>query len=68
MKKKETLLAVKEVAKLLNVSESTMWRMLRERQLQVVRMAKRITRIKRSDIEAYIGSHYKVIAKKNKLN
>ena len=55
---KDRLVTVEEAAKLFTVSKPTVWRMLRARQLPAVRITKRTTRIKLSDIEAHIESHY----------
>lgn len=58
MERGDELLTVDEAAKLLTVSKPTLWRMIRAGELPVVKIAKRNTRIKRSDIEAYISGHY----------
>ena len=58
MERGDELLTVEEGARLLTISKPTLWRMLRTGELPVVRIAKRGTRVKRSDIEAYIARHY----------
>lgn len=59
MEKSGELLTVKEVMGILKVSEATVWRMLRQGELPIVKVAKRGTRIKRNDLDAYIEAHYR---------
>lgn len=58
MEKDDVLLTVKEVMGLLKVSEAKVWRMLRDGEFPIVKVGKRGTRIKHSDVEAYISKHY----------
>lgn len=58
MERADKLLTVDEAAKMLAISKPTLWRMIRAGELPVVKIAKRNTRIKQSDIEAYVSRHY----------
>ena len=58
MERGDQLLTLDEAAKLLTISKATLWRILRKGELPVVKITERGTRIKRSDIEAYISRHY----------
>lgn len=58
MQRGDELLTVDQAAKLLAISKPTLWRLLRRGELPVVKIAQRGTRLKRSDIEAYISRHY----------
>ena len=52
------LMTIKEVAKYLKVSKSTIFRLMRDGELPSIKFsAKRFTRIKRSDLEAFIERH-----------
>ena len=52
--KKDELLTVEEAAEWLAISKPTLRRILRRGEIPVVRLAKRIVRIRLSDIEEYI--------------
>ena len=58
MERGDELLTLDEAARLLTISKPTLWRILRRGELPVVKVTERGTRIKRSDIEAYISRHY----------
>ncbi len=52
------LMTIQEVAEYLRVSKSTVFRLMREGELPSIKFsAKRFTRIKRSDLEAFIERH-----------
>jgi excisionase family DNA binding protein len=53
----DELLTIDEVAKVLKVHESYMYRLMKEGELPVVRRGKRYTRILRSDLIAFIQKH-----------
>jgi excisionase family DNA binding protein len=50
------LLTVKQVAGILQVHEQTVWRYLREGTLPSVRLGRRVVRIARNDLDAFIAS------------
>ncbi len=51
---KDDLLTVKEAAKMLKVSEPTIWRLLKEGKLRRVKLGTKTTRIIKTDIEKLI--------------
>ena len=52
------LMTIKEVAEYLRISKATVFRLMRSGELPSIKFsAKRFTRIKRSDLEAFIGRH-----------
>ena len=53
------LLTIDEVAKLLKVHRSHVFRLLKEGELPVIRRGSRYTRILRSDLMAFIQKHRK---------
>ena len=53
----DELLTIDEVAKVLKVHESYMYRLMKEGELPVVKRGKRYTRILRSDLIAFIQKH-----------
>lgn len=53
----DELLTISEVAKLLKVHDSYMYKLMKEGELPVVRRGKRYTRILKSDLIAFIQKH-----------
>lgn len=53
----EPLIGAKATAKMLAISEQTVWAMAKRGDLPCVRFAKKIVRFDRSDILAWIGGH-----------
>lgn len=53
----EELLTVKEVAKFLRVGEATVYRLLREGELRVIRRGRRYTRFRKSDILEFLDRY-----------
>ena len=53
----DELLTIDEVAAILKVSKSYVFRLMRDGQLTVIRDGKRFTRILRSDLIAYVEKH-----------
>ena len=54
MKKEDNLITVAEVARILNVSKTTVWRVLQRGELPSVRIGKRPVRVRKSDLAHYI--------------
>ena len=58
MERGNGLITLLEAAMLLAISKSTLWRIIRRGELPVVKIAERSTRIKRSDLDAYVMRRY----------
>jgi excisionase family DNA binding protein len=54
MKKEDDLATVAEVARILNVSKTTVWRMLQRGELTSFRIGKRLVRVSKGDLVHYI--------------
>jgi len=52
------LITLKEATALLGISMSTLWRIIQRGELPVVRVGRMSTRIKQSDLDAYIMRRY----------
>ena len=52
----EKLLTAKDVMARLNVSRTTLWRLVKNREVDAIRIGKQL-RFERRDIEAYIRKH-----------
>lgn len=50
----DELLTISEIAEMLRVSEGHVYSLMRKRALPVIRRGKRFTRIRRSDLMAYL--------------
>jgi len=57
LKAPEPLIDAKAAAKLLSISEQTVWAMAKRGDLPCVRFGKKIVRFDRSDLLAWIGGH-----------
>lgn len=55
--KKDELLTVQEAADWLTISRPTLWRMIRRGEIPVVRIARRTTRLRLTDLVNYIERH-----------
>lgn len=53
----DELLTIKEVASFLKTSEFTIYRLMRQGELPCIRKGKRFTRIRKTDLEAFLQKH-----------
>jgi excisionase family DNA binding protein len=53
----DELLTIKEVATFLKTSEFTIYRLMRQGELSCIRKGKRFTRIRKTDLEAFLQRH-----------
>ena len=53
----DELLTIKEVASLLKTSEVTIYRLMRQGELPCIKKGKRFTRIRKTDLEAFLQRH-----------
>jgi len=61
------LLTIDEVARLLKVHRSHVFRLMKEGELSVVRRGRRYTRILRSDLRAFVQKHRKEAAPRKEV-
>jgi len=66
MERGNELITLLEAAGLLGISKSTLWRIIRGGELPVVKIAERSTRIKRSDLDAYVMRRYETKKPQNR--
>jgi len=53
----DKLLTIEESAEILNVSDKTIYRFIQKKELKVVKVTSKITRIRFSDLRSFITSH-----------
>jgi excisionase family DNA binding protein len=53
----ERLLTIKEVAELLRVAEATVYRLVKRGDLPAIKPSAKITRFRKSDIEAFLNKY-----------
>jgi len=51
----EKLYTVKEIAKILSVSQNTIWRWVREKKLKSIKLSNGATRFTEKDIQEFMG-------------